>query len=78
VIDEVVRVGRALNLRRRLVLSRAISNGDVLIEQVPDVRRRSRVAGWDIQRQNGQEGQWREGEELPHGNLEGREQVAGE
>jgi hypothetical protein len=45
VIDPVVRIGRLLNLRRRLVLSRAITNGDVFIEQVPDVRRRSRVPG---------------------------------
>jgi hypothetical protein len=67
VIDEVVGIGRRLNLRRRLVLSRAISNGDVLIEQVPDVRRRSRVARSDVQRDDRQEGDGREGEQLPHG-----------
>jgi hypothetical protein len=66
VIDEVVGIRRFLNLRRRLVLPRAISNGDVFIEQVPDVRRRSRVGGRDVQREDRQEGDRRGEEKVPH------------
>jgi hypothetical protein len=68
VIEEVVGIGRLLDLGRRLVLPRAIANCDVFIEQVPDVGGRSRVAGGGRYGEKCSEGDGRQVQDLLHGH----------